>query len=76
MTALSWVINTLAIIGWLVNVKRRKQAMYIFTVATLLSIVYFATTQQWPFLTRSLFYLVIDVVTLWHIFKKERGVTP
>ena len=71
MKELSWIINTIAIIGWVTNIKHRKQAMCIFTVATVLSIVYFAATAQTPFLLRSIFYLGIDVVTLWHIYKGE-----
>ena len=75
MEILSWTINILAVVGWLTNIKHRKQAMYVFTVSTVLSIVYFAATAQWPWLARSMFYLVIDVVTLWHIFKKEKTVS-
>jgi len=70
-TALSWAVNIGAVIGWLVNIKWRKRAMVIFTVTTLLSVVYFALTEQTPFLLRSLFYLGIDVVTLWNIHRNE-----
>ena len=42
-----------------------------FTGVTILSIWYFAETSQLPFLLRSIFYLCIDVVTLWTITKKE-----
>ena len=74
MQILSWIINILTVIGWCVNIKRRKQAMMVFTVATMLSIVYFSVTTQWPFLLRALFFLVIDVVTLYRIFKfEEKG---
>jgi len=71
METLSWIINGLAVIGWLTNIKHRKQAMLVFTVATILSIVYFTTTAQTSFLLRSIFYLGIDVVTLWNIFTEE-----
>lgn len=74
MDTLSWIINVLPIIGWFlnINVKYRLYAMVIFTVATILAIVYFAITWQVPFLLRHIFYLVIDIVTLWHIIKKEK----
>jgi hypothetical protein len=67
MEILSWAANILAITGWVVNIKRRKQAMMIFTVATMLSVVYFWHTRQWAFLARMAIYLVIDMATLWHI---------
>ena len=75
MDVIAWAINGLAVIGWLLNIKveRRKAAMIVFTVATLLSIAYFAVTRQVPFLLRSLFYLCIDVVTLARIYTKERN---
>jgi len=47
---MSWVINILAAAAWLVNIKNRKKAMIIFTVTTLLAIIYFYTTRQVPFL--------------------------
>lgn len=72
MEYISWTANILAVIGWLVNIKHRKQAMLIFTVATVLSIIYFAATKQNPFLYRFILYLGIDVVTLWHIFRNEK----
>lgn len=70
MEILSWVTNGLAVCGWVVNIKYRKYAMPIFTVATILSILYFWSTKQLPFLYRSIFYLVIDVLTLVDIAKK------
>ena len=69
----SWAINVIAVIGWVVNIKHRKQAMLIFTVSTVLSIGYFAATWQVAFLLRSVFYLFVDIVTLWHIFKLEKS---
>jgi len=71
MEYVSWAANILAVVGWTVNIKHRKSAMMIFTVATILSIVYFGATRQTPFFLRSLFYLVIDGVTLWHIVRNE-----
>ena len=71
MNTLSWFVTIIAIVGWVVNIKHRKYAMMIFTVSTVLSIVYFAITKQMPFVFRSLFYLVIDIVTLYRIFKYE-----
>ena len=61
-------------VGWLVNIKFRWYAMWIFTVSTVLSIFYFAITSQIPFFTRSVVYLGIDIATLWHI-NKERHLT-
>ena len=72
MEVISWIANVLAVVGWLVNIKYRKQAMMIFTVATVLSLVYFWNSHQMPFVYRFLLYLVIDVVTLWQIYKLER----
>jgi hypothetical protein len=72
MELLSWTANILAVAGWLVNIKHRKQAMMIFTAATVLSIAYFWNTHQWAFLVRMLIYLVIDIVTLWHIAREPR----
>lgn len=71
MEALSWIINIFSTVGWIVQIKRRKQAMIIFTLATILSIVYFWITWQLPFLLRSFLYLGIDIVTLWEIQKAE-----
>jgi hypothetical protein len=72
MEILSWTINIGAALCWIVNIKYRKQAMIGFTITTLLTIWYFAATGQLPFLLRAVFYLGIDVVTLWHIVKKEK----
>lgn len=74
MEILSLVINGLSIAGWAINIKHRRQAMYVFTVSTVLSIIYFTATAQWPWLARSVFYLVIDIVTLWHISREEKTV--
>lgn len=71
MEVLSWLINILAVIGWIVNIKNRKRAMIVFALATILSLVYFSVTAQIPFLLRSIFYFGIDLVTLWHIAKRE-----
>lgn len=70
---ISWIANTLAVIGWLVNIKYRKQAMIIFTVATILSLVYFWDSHQMPFVYRFLLYLGIDIVTLCQIFRSEKN---
>lgn len=75
MELISWSANILAVIGWVVNIKYRKHAMIVFTVATVLSIVYFVSTKQMPFLYRFVLYLIIDVVTLWNIFREERLLT-
>ena len=71
MEILSWITNILAIIGWIVNIRYRKYAMLIFTVGTLLSIIYFWNTDQLPFLYRFIIYFVIDIVTIWHILFRE-----
>ena len=71
MNVLSWIINAGALCGWVVQIKHRKSAFYIFTTTTVLSIAYFSITGQIPFLLRSIFYLGIDIATLWQIFKTE-----
>jgi hypothetical protein len=71
MEFLSWIVNIGAALCWVVNIKRRRLAMVGFTVITLFSIWYFAATDQLPFLLRAIFYLYVDVATLWHIAKKE-----
>jgi Ca2+/Na+ antiporter len=71
MQTLSWFINIGAAICWMINIKHRKLAMMGFTIVTLASIWYFIATRQTPFILRAVFYLCIDVITLWHIFKEE-----
>lgn len=67
----SWIANILAVVGWLINIRWRKRAMIIFTVATLISIVYFGLSGQTPFFIRHVIYLAIDVATLVHICRHE-----
>lgn len=76
METVSWIINMLAVAAWIINIRNRKWAMILFTLTTILAIGYFGITAQVPFLLRSVFYLFIDIATLWHIAKREGHPTP
>jgi hypothetical protein len=64
-----WTINIIAMIGWTVNIKYRLYSMYIFTVASILSIIYFSYTGQLAFLFRSIFYVIVDILAIRKILK-------
>lgn len=66
---ISWTINTLVILGWIVNIKFRPQAMIVFTITTILSMWYFYNTKQWPFALRNTAFLFIDIATLYQCRK-------
>lgn len=68
---ISWLANILAVIGWVINIKYRKYAMIVFTFATILSLIYFYSTNQTPFIYRFIIYLLIDFLTLLDVFKPK-----